>query len=209
LRLGSRPGLVTQNTDRRTESTPLGSHAGSTEKLLVRVQGGSQSALDELFDRLRRSLRRWSSHLLPPSARRFRDTSDIVQDVISRALPRLRGFEPRHRDALRHYLRTAVRNRVRDEIRYVSRRPAEALGDGEPRAQDDPLRDMLTAERDTRLARAVSLLEDREQELLVARFDLQLSFEQIALAAGYRSADAARMAVNRALVRLGRAMERV
>jgi RNA polymerase sigma factor (sigma-70 family) len=183
----------------------------STGALLERVRHGSQAAMDELFARLRRSLRRWSGRLLPRRHTTHRTTSDVVQDVVSRALPRFQGFEPRHRDALRQYLRTAVRDRIRDELRYLARRPSiEPRAGGAPVPEDEAaVERLLEKERDEKLNRAVATLPNRVQELLVARFRLQLSFQQIALAVGMSSADAARAAVGRAVIRLAQAMERV
>ena len=53
------------------------------------------------------------------------DTDDLVQETVIRAVKRLDAFEPRHDGALQAYLRQAVMNRIRDEVRRAVRSPAE------------------------------------------------------------------------------------
>ena len=63
-----------------------------------------------------------------PPARDLADTHDLVQDVMFEAFRRLERFEIRGQGAFIAYLRRALLNRVSNEIRRVSRRPAnEAL----------------------------------------------------------------------------------
>ena len=45
------------------------------------------------------------------------DTGDLVQDAFLNLFQRMRHVEPRRQGALRAYLREAIRNRIRDEIR--------------------------------------------------------------------------------------------
>ncbi len=51
------------------------------------------------------------------------DTDDLVQDTVFQTLKRLQSFEVRHEGALQGYLRTAVVNRIRDEVRRATRHP--------------------------------------------------------------------------------------
>ena len=50
------------------------------------------------------------------------DAEDVVQDAVVRALARVAQFEHRTVDGMQAYLREAVRNRIRDEVRRVTRR---------------------------------------------------------------------------------------
>lgn len=54
---------------------------------------------------------------------------------------------------------------------------------------------------------ALARLEDDDRELVIGRVELGLSYPEIAVSTGRASANAARMAVVRALVRLTEAME--
>ena len=98
----------------------------STLDLLQRARAGDQDALNALFGRYLPPLRRWARGRLPRWTRDLRDTDDLVQETLVQTLGRLDAFEPRHEGALQAYLRQAVVNRVRDEVRRVGRRPAAA-----------------------------------------------------------------------------------
>jgi RNA polymerase sigma-70 factor (ECF subfamily) len=54
---------------------------------------------------------------------------------------------------------------------------------------------------------ALQRLRPEERELIIARVEMQQSYQQIAGAHGKSSPDAARMAVSRALVRLAEEMD--
>ena len=69
-----------------------------------------------------------------------------------------------------------------------------------------PLAHLLSQEQEERLRRAISRLRDEDRELVIARLDLGYNYAQIALATGRATADAARMAVHRALLRLAEEM---
>ena len=68
-------------------------------------------------------LRRWTHGRLPRWARDVSDTPDLVQDVLLQTFKRLEHFQPQSEVALQAYLRQAVMNRVRDELRRHRRRP--------------------------------------------------------------------------------------
>ena len=137
------------------------------------------------------------------------DTADLVQHAIVGALRHLDRFEPRRRDALRAYLRQAIRNRVLDELRRHGRRPLHVPMDGADLAAEaglSPLARLLSREQEERLHRAMDRLRAEDRELVIARLDLGYNYSQIALATGRPSPDAARMAVHRALLRLAEEM---
>lgn len=52
------------------------------------------------------------------------DTDDLVQETVISTLKRIEVFEYRADAALQAYLRQAVMNRIRNEIRRVTRHPA-------------------------------------------------------------------------------------
>jgi RNA polymerase sigma-70 factor (ECF subfamily) len=71
-----------------------------------------------------------------------------------------------------------------------------------------PLADAIGEENALRYREALARLDADEQELIVGRIELGYSYEQLALASGRSSPDAARMAVKRALLRLAEALAR-
>ena len=95
----------------------------STFELLDRARAGDHDALDRLFARHLKPLQRWASGRLPTWARDLTDTDDLVQDTLLRTFKRMESFEPRRVGALQAYLRQAVLNRLRDELRRKGRQP--------------------------------------------------------------------------------------
>jgi RNA polymerase sigma-70 factor (ECF subfamily) len=181
----------------------------ATYNLLERAKGGDEQALETLFARHIPNLRRWASGRLPRWARDLADTSDLVQDTVLQVFKRVEAFEPRGEGALQAYLRQAVINRIRNEIRSKGRRPSvEYLDDQAPSDRTSPLEAAIRQQQFDRYDAAMSRLTEAERHLIVARVELGLTYEEIAEAVGKPSWNAARMAVARALVRLAEELKR-
>jgi RNA polymerase sigma-70 factor (ECF subfamily) len=188
-----------------TEPDPPSVTDSTSVRLLARARGGDHRAVELLFGRLLPYIRRWAHGRLPQWARKGLDTADIVQDVLVRAFSRLDGFEPRQRQALRAYLRQAVRNRILDELRHHQRTGLVVDVDQDTLPSDaSPHADFLSNERWEQYRGGLNRLSESDREAVVARLELGYSYEQIALMTGRRSADAARMAVKRAVLQLAR-----
>ena len=182
----------------------------ATTDLLQRARRGDQEALNDLFRRQLPSLRRWARGRLPKWTRDLRDTEDLVQETLTQTLRHVDSFEPRHEGALQAYLRQALMNRIRDEIRRVTRYPTAAGLDDEDAFMDaaaSPLDEAIGTEAAERYEAALQRLRPEEREVIIARVEMQQSYQQIAAAHGKSSPDAARMAVTRALVRLAEEMD--
>lgn len=195
---------------RMGEFKPTSADLTSTTDLLRRAREGDAQALDDLFRRHAMPLRRWARGRLPRWTRDLRDTEDLVQETLAQTLRHINDFEPRHEGALQAYLRQALINRVRDEVRRVSRYPTPAgIDDNEEHADRSasPLDEAIGHEAVERYESALQRLRSEERELIIARAELQQSYAQIAAAHGKNSPDAARMAVTRALVRLAEEMD--
>jgi RNA polymerase sigma-70 factor (ECF subfamily) len=93
-----------------------------TRRLIERARAGDREAMDALFARCLPSLRRWASGRLPRWARDGTDTQDLVQETALRVFRRIGDFEAERPGALQAYLRQAVMNRIRNELRRVDRR---------------------------------------------------------------------------------------
>jgi RNA polymerase sigma-70 factor (ECF subfamily) len=181
-----------------------------SELLLKRGVAGDQSAVNALWERHLPRLQRWAHGRLPRWARGFADTGDIVQDALIRTFRRLRNFEPRGSEALQAYLREAVRNRIRDEIRRASRQPTGGTIDSARSTLDpSPFDEVAESEARARYRAALLRLGEEERELVVSRLELHYTYEQIALISDRATANAARVAVRRAVVRLAAEMDRV
>ena len=193
----------------REPGVPSSPDDTSSVRLLDRAIRGDRSAREALFARYLPWLRRWARGRLPHWARGLADTSDVVQDALHRTVTRLGGFEPRGEGALRAYLRSAVENRIRDEMRRAVRRPAmDVLDEGQPLAGNDrSLQErIIHDEAWDRYRSALKHLPRRDQRLIVGRLEMGYSFQQLAAIDGKGGPDAARMALKRALVRLAAEM---
>ena len=175
----------------------------TTVELLARARAGDGAALEALFARCLPPLRRWARGRLPVGARGALDTQDLVQDTVLHALKRIDQFESRHEGALQAYLRQAVLNRIRDEARKLARRPAPAeLDDKHPSPAASPLDIAVGREGVERYEAALQRLRPIDREAIVGRLELQYDYEELAVLLNKPNANAARVAVTRALVRL-------
>jgi RNA polymerase sigma-70 factor (ECF subfamily) len=181
----------------------------STVALLLRARDGDDGALNELCTRYLPRLRRWAHGRLPAGARDHLDTEDIVQDALLKTIRRLDGFAPRHDGGFCGYVSTALRNRLRDAARQSGRHPAMAPLPDDARAPGpSPLEAAVGAETIGHYEAALDGLSAVDRELVIARVELGLDYGEIADLLGKPSADAARVATSRALLRLAREMGR-
>ncbi len=191
--------------DRGSEAPAL----DSTLELIERVQQGDTAALNLLLTRHVVPLRRWVSGRLPRWARDLADTDDLVQDTLLRTFTKMKDFEVRGEGALQAYLRQAVLNRVRDELRRKGRAPLRAEYDDalELVAEGSPLEETIGREAADRYRAALTRLRPGEREAVIGRLEMDYTYAELAEALGKPSAEAARKAARRALQRLAEEMK--
>jgi len=159
--------------------------AESTCSLLTRAKGGDTTALGEICARFLPRLSRWAEGRLPLRARGMVDTSDLVQESLVNAIGCLGNIQ----------------------ARYPGRRPEVTALDGtelDPSAS--PLEEALGRELAEQYEVALSLLRDADRAILFLKIEMNLSHREIADALDKPSVDAARMAINRAMIRLAEEM---
>ena len=196
-----------QNDDASSDDAQV--PADATYQLLERAKAGDREALDVLFTRHIPALRRWASGRLPRWARDIAETQDLVQETVLQVFKRVEAFEPRGEGALQAYLRQAVMNRIRNEFRNKGRRPSvEDLDDQAPADRTSPLEAAVRQEQLDRYDAALSRLSEQDRDLIVARVEVGLTYEEMAEALGKPSWNAARMATARALLRLAGELKR-
>jgi RNA polymerase sigma-70 factor (ECF subfamily) len=189
--------------DETSPSTDL----DSSLELLARARAGDAAALNDLCARYMPRLQRWAHGRLPAWARGALDTHDLVQDTLTQVIKHIYTFEPRHDAAFQAYLRQALLNRVRDEIRRVQRRPiGDPLDSARPSFDPSPLEQAIGQEALERYEAALQRLKPDEREVIIMRIEMGCSLAEIAEAQGRPSTAAAHMAVSRALVRLSAEM---
>jgi RNA polymerase sigma factor (sigma-70 family) len=180
----------------------------STFVLIRRARAGDREAMDRLFDRHLKPLGRWARGRLPQWARDLTDTDDLVQDALLQTFKHIDDFEHRGVGALYAYLRQSLINRLRDQLRRQGRRPSMApLDDVEIEDAESPLERAIGREGIERYQRALERLRPEEREAIIARIEMGYTYPEMAQALGKPTAEAARKAAQRALVRLAEEMK--
>ena len=181
----------------------------STLTLVMRARAGDRVALDLIADRYQPALMRFAHGRIPDDARRLVDTCDVVQLALVRTLERLDHIDSALPGALLAYLRGAVLNQIRDEIRRARRRPQPTELDERIRATDrDPLEDAISADEFERYDLALLQLPADQQEAFIMRIEMDCSYREISDALGRPSTESARMLVRRAITALARLLRR-
>jgi RNA polymerase sigma factor (sigma-70 family) len=176
--------------------------------LVRRIKAGDSAALDRLIARYLPRLRRWARRRLPSWARDLAETEDLVQETLFNAVRNLPAFEMRGEHSLRSYMKAAVRNRVHDEIKRVCRHPAgNALPETMASPSPSPMQRAIAREDLWRCRAALARLRAGDRRLILAALSEDLSSGELAIRMEMRSADAARVALARAVRRLAREME--
>lgn len=177
--------------------------ADSTFDLLAGARAGDELALEKLFARYLPRLRRWASGRLPRWARDAGDTQDLVQETLISVFKQVDRFEPRREGAFQAYLRQAVMNRIRNAVRDRSRRPdGTTIDEDLASAEGSPLERAIGRERLDLYEAALARLRPLDREAIVARVEMGCSYQEVAEMLDLPSAEAARKAAQRALVRL-------
>jgi RNA polymerase sigma-70 factor (ECF subfamily) len=140
---------------------------------------------------------------LPLYARDLAETDDLVQVTLIRAMNRLNDFEVRREGAFLAYLRRALVNAIRDEIRRSRRMPGREAMDPEIEDRGQSVVE-LTIGREAleQYESALTDLHEEQREAVILRLEFGLTHQQIAEALGKPTANAARMVVARGLARI-------
>jgi len=178
-----------------------------TIELLQRAKQGDPQALEHIMERYLPRLQRWARGRLPDYARAMLDTSDLVQETLSRTLVGLDRVEVRGPGGFEAYVRQSVLNGIKDQIRRASIRqgPHEVPRDLAHPAPS-PLENAIGAQLLERYERGMAALDAEDQRLLHLRIELEFDYGEIAAMTGRPSRDATRMAFQRAVARLAEAM---
>jgi RNA polymerase sigma-70 factor (ECF subfamily) len=175
----------------------------SSLTLLERARAGDRAALELLVARYLPRLQRWASGRLPRWARDLAETQDLVQETLVQTFQRIERFDARGDGALQAYLRQAILNRIRDELRRAKRRPLRTELDSQAEGNvRSPLEEAIGQEAIERYEQALARLRPEDRELVVARIEMGHTYQEIADLLDKPTANAARMAAERAVIRL-------
>jgi RNA polymerase sigma-70 factor (ECF subfamily) len=177
----------------------------ATNRLVARVQAGDPTAIDEIYLRYFDQVYGYSRAML----RDAHEAEDVTQQVFVETLRRLPQFEIRSDQPFRAWLFWLARNRVRDVLRKRSRldveEPAtlESLRNDEAASHEGFGLDWIS---DAETAKSVERLPIGQRQVLVLRYLVGMSTEEIAIALE-RSPTAVRILQHRALRTLERQLE--
>ena len=178
-----------------------------TIELLRLAKVGDAHALARIMERYLPRLQRWASGRLPAYARSAVDTADLVQDTLMRTLEGFDRIEVRGPGGFQAYVRQAVLNRLRNQIRWAGlRRGSEEVSDQWVDPAPSPLENAIGSELLDAYERGMAALGEDDRQLLHMRIELDYDYVEIAAMTGRTTGDAARMAFQRALRRLAEAM---
>jgi RNA polymerase sigma-70 factor, ECF subfamily len=183
------------------------SNATTSLELVIRANAGDDAAVTALYERYRPRLHRWAHNRLPPMARGALQTEDLVQDTLTHVLGHLSAFNPRHEGAFQGYVRTALRNRIRDVARYQKRRGLRDAIDSQLLADDaSPLDVAIGQETLDRYDSALERVRPEDRDLIIARIEMGLSYDEMRVMFEKPSTAAVHMALSRALIKLAEEM---
>ena len=204
------PPMSVGEPDRPAFPSPVGASARgpeSTMTLVQRARLGDDAALNDLCARYLPRLERWARGRLPSWARSSTDTQDLAQLTITQVARRLPQFEPRHEGAFQAYVRQALLNQIRSQVRAALRKaPPGPLDTDHVSPEPSPLEQAIGADLLDRYDAALERLKPADREAIVARVEMGLTWAEAAEALDKNSPGAAQMAVTRALVRLAKEM---
>lgn len=196
-----------------------------TEELLAQAKGGDDSAVNQLMDRHRNSLRQLVRMRLDARIQKRVDVSDVVQDVLVEANRRLQTYignpimpfhlwlrqiaKDRIIDAHRRHRVSAKRSVDREQGMVIPRghdhssiQLASLLGDG----QLTPAAAALQKEMAQKVEAAIARLDDKDCEIITMRHYEHLTNQEIGSILGLTE-PAASMRYLRAIKRLKAMMQ--
>ncbi len=178
----------------------------ATITLVRRARDGDGQALEALCRRYLPRMQRWASGRLPGYARDLLATDDLVQDAFYQTVRHIGDLRAEREGAFQVYVRQTLLNRIRDQIRRPHvMRTLDALPEPDAR-RASPLEELVGQQTLERYETALARLKPEDREAVVARLEMAGTYEELAEVLGKPSADAARMAVGRALARLAKEM---
>jgi RNA polymerase sigma factor (sigma-70 family) len=182
-------------------ATQEGNHLADTVNILARVRAGDEDARGEILLRYQDPLTCFLGGRLPNSSHGRLDTGDLVQETLAAALRQLERFEYRGIGSFWAYLRRIGINLILQE----QRRPEIPRADESEcvwsvaDASEAPPNSLLRKESFLATEAALARVLEPVRSALLLRLELGLSYRAIAKKCGYPSADAARMAIRRAM----------
>lgn len=175
----------------------------STTGLLINAcRDGDQKASQQLFELYHPSFYRWARGRVPATIRSYMDTEDMVQESFGRMFSKIDELQAKRPGAFFCYLRSIFLNRLKEEFR--KNRPLHESMTQFPEETQQNIQKQLDVFLD--YDNALSALSESEREVVVMRLDFGLSYQEIAEMTERKTANAARMYVQRSVHKLAEVM---
>lgn len=166
-----------------------------TLEIINRAQGGDAAARNRLLNRVRPVALRWLRGRLP-YPRDMKGTEDLVQEVLVRTIRRLPALNVPTVSHFMGYLYRASINALRSECEHLARRPPhEEIDPTLPDSAESPDEKIEFEESLERFERCMKKLSPKKQGLVATRIPGGKTLDEIQIEFGYKSREAARVAV--------------
>jgi len=177
-----------------------------TVLIINRIRAGDSKARDVLLRRYLPILRRWAHGRLPPSVRTINETDDLVQVTLVGMLKNIDQLRLEHQGSFFLYLKQALLNRIRDEVRAYRRQCGIVSNEHEVDSIEVGVPDAaIDFEHIQAYEKALTCLPKRQQQLVVMRLEFGMSYSEIGKELG-GTPDAVRMMISRALSDLAKSL---
>lgn len=180
------------------------SELSATAIILERIVNGDKNATNDLVKHCYPMLLKWAHGRIPYSEKSLLETTDLVQETLLRGIQRIENFTALRPGAFLAYLRKIFINCINESVRNPSK--------------NANIEDFLNCKTNfsTELdidgyiyfEKALEKLSDLEQEAVILKIEFGCTYAEIAKEMNKPSEDAARMYVNRSLVKLAKYIEK-
>lgn len=140
-------------------------------------------------------------YTIPAHLRVLHDVDDIVMHVIERVDPKLTSFHYEREGAFLRYLRVVTRRYIISITRSKAPAPKEIDPDI-PDRRWDPAEEAIRRDQMRAVQRALRILTPLQREAVVMRLEYRFSYEEIAKELDLPNANAARMMIHRAILKI-------
>jgi RNA polymerase sigma-70 factor, ECF subfamily len=181
---------------------------GSSTKLLRQARAGSDTALNDLFERMGPRVLAFIRARMGPGLRSRLESRDILQATFMKSFEHMDDFEGSDSYSLAGWMMRIAEHEIRDRADFHSRQQRDARKED---AVDDrfdlmarsrsALSRLILDEEAQRVEAALDTLSDSHREVILLRLFREMSFPEIAKVMG-KSEDASRMLYARAMTAL-------
>ena len=194
-----------QSTAKDDSETPSG--LDSTFELIERVRRATRNRSSAWWRATSARCAAGSAAACPDGPATWPTRTTLSRTPSFGRLQKIEGFEVRGAGALQAYLRQAVLNRLRDELRRKGRAPVLSTEKGS--TSRPPARRSRTRSeaRRSSATSGAGPAPPEEREAIIARVEMDYSYAELAEILGKPTPDAARKAAQRALLRLAEEMK--